>query len=129
MKTRSETRHGRIFQKTAQCFAPQTRSSCVGPVWHAGDRYSVKLFCRSIECNLNGKSSKDSFAPFFSDKAAAMFSEVHSMASSVKQQVELCIFDQGIENVERCSTGNSAKLFENSFGWDLSHEPQYYESK
>lgn len=96
---------------------------------NAGDRYSVKLFCRSIECNLNGKSSKDSFAPFFSAKAAAMFSEVHSMASSVKQQVELCIFDQGIENVERCSTGNSAKQFENSFGWDLSHEPQYYESK
>lgn len=46
----------------------------------------------------------------------------------VKQMIELCLFDQGFEAIDRCTTGKKATDF-GGRGWDLSQAPGEYESK
>ena len=60
--------------------------------------------------------------------ARAKFTEVTSATAAVKQQVELCIFDQGWSGRKNCKTGNKATDFSGR-GWDLSKAAASYKTK
>lgn len=60
--------------------------------------------------------------------ARAKYTEVTSATASVKQQVELCIFDQGWSAVANCKTGKKATDFSGR-GWDLSKANTAYSTK
>ena len=60
--------------------------------------------------------------------ARAKFTEVTTATASVKQQVELCIFDQGWSGKVNCTTGNKATSFSGR-GWDLSKAAAAYSTK
>lgn len=60
--------------------------------------------------------------------ARAKFTEVTAATASVKQQVELCIFDQGWSAKANCATGRKATSFSGR-GWDLSKAAGSYTTK
>ena len=60
--------------------------------------------------------------------ARAKFTEVTSATASIKQQVELCIFDQGWSHKVNCLTGKKATDFSGR-GWDLSKAAAAYSTK
>ena len=60
--------------------------------------------------------------------ARAKFTEVTSATASVKQQVELCIFDQGWSGKGNCQTGKKATDYSGR-GWDLSKAAASYATK
>ena len=49
--------------------------------------------------------------------ARAKFSEVTTMAAPIKQQIELCYFDQG--SLTNCTGTNKATQFTGASGWNL----------
>lgn len=61
--------------------------------------------------------------------ARAKFTEVTTATASVKQQVELCLFDQGWSSSANCATGMKATDFAGGRGWDLSAADTSYATK
>ena len=57
--------------------------------------------------------------------ARAKFTEVTSATSAVKQQVELCIFDVGFDNVKECKDGAKADPTKGQRGWKFGQPADY----
>lgn len=60
--------------------------------------------------------------------ARAKFTEVTTATAAVKQQVELCIFDQGWSHIANCASEKKATDFSGR-GWDLSKKAASYKTK
>lgn len=60
--------------------------------------------------------------------ARAKFTEVTSATSAIKQQVELCIFDVGFDNVKECKDGAKADPTKGQRGWKFG-QPTDYKTK
>ena len=60
--------------------------------------------------------------------ARAKFTEVTSATSAIKQQVELCIFDVGFDNVKECKDGAKADPTKGQRGWKFG-QPADYKTK
>lgn len=62
--------------------------------------------------------------------ARAKFSEVSTSTAAIKQQVELCIFDQGWSKIANCTTGKRATdAGVSGRGWDLKKNAASYKTK
>ncbi len=57
--------------------------------------------------------------------ARAKFTEVTSATSAIKQQVELCIFDVGYDNVSKCKDGAKADPAAGERGWKFGQPTDY----
>lgn len=82
--------------------------------------------------DLCGKVSKapetKKVEPLNQDQMSARFAELVQSTVPVKQQVELCIFDQGWEKIENCTTGRQAEDFGGS-GWSLAKSASSYSTR